>query len=259
MIRAVIFDYGGTLVQPWEPWTEVVRPKAIAAAYADLVRRGLKLSLEKFIDLNKAVFREYSELELRQNRDIPDIEKYDRLIVQLFPNHSEVWQKRTAGEANMAFWKVATTNYHPAKGARRCLTKLKAMGIKMAVVSNHHNHEALVRHLDSLGLDGFFVRIFSSSKVGFRKPDPRIFEKCLSTLKVDRSEAIYVGDSIDYDVAGARAAGMRCIRVDAGSVESTGSPHKRGSKSRLRPRPVKADFKVKTLGEIPRIVGQLNS
>ena len=49
--------------------------------------------------------------------------------------------------------------------------------------------------------------------VGAAKPDRRIFALALARLDVPASEALYVGDDEDRDVAGARAAGLEAIDV----------------------------------------------
>ena len=47
-----------------------------------------------------------------------------------------------------------------------------------------------------------------SEEVGVRKPNPNIFRICLSRLRLRRNQVIFVGDSLLYDVVGARAAGI---------------------------------------------------
>jgi len=58
--------------------------------------------------------------------------------------------------------------------------------------------------------DLFEVRVLSS-RIGFKKPDPRLFAKALAALHVAPEHALYVGDNPARDLAGARRAGMRCI------------------------------------------------
>jgi putative hydrolase of the HAD superfamily len=51
------------------------------------------------------------------------------------------------------------------------------------------------------------VAVFSS-EVGWRKPHPAIFERALDALGVAAGEALFVGDKLATDVAGAAALGM---------------------------------------------------
>jgi putative hydrolase of the HAD superfamily len=59
-------------------------------------------------------------------------------------------------------------------------------------------------------LEFFPVRIYSSS-VRYRKPHPRIFEMALSEVGVAANRALFIGDLLATDIAGAKRAGMRTI------------------------------------------------
>jgi putative hydrolase of the HAD superfamily len=61
-----------------------------------------------------------------------------------------------------------------------------------------------------------FATIVISAEVGVGKPDPRIFEIALERLGVSAADAAMVGDSLERDVRGAKAAGIRAIWIDRG-------------------------------------------
>jgi FMN phosphatase YigB (HAD superfamily) len=50
-----------------------------------------------------------------------------------------------ASQTNSVFWKEILKNYKLRANARRSLNELRGMGLKLAVVSNHRNPEALKR------------------------------------------------------------------------------------------------------------------
>jgi putative hydrolase of the HAD superfamily len=52
-----------------------------------------------------------------------------------------------------------------------------------------------------------------SSEVGFRKPDPRIFERVLEALGVAPENALFVGDRLYEDVRGAGELGMTTVQA----------------------------------------------
>jgi putative hydrolase of the HAD superfamily len=56
--------------------------------------------------------------------------------------------------------------------------------------------------------------IIDSHHVGVAKPDPAIFQLAMEKLGVRPDEAVHIGDSIRFDVAGARAAGVRPLHFD---------------------------------------------
>ena len=52
-----------------------------------------------------------------------------------------------------------------------------------------------------------------SAELGAAKPDPAIFRAALERLGAAAEDAVHVGDSVEHDVAGARAAGLEAILV----------------------------------------------
>lgn len=87
------------------------------------------------------------------------------------------------------------------------LTALKTRGLRLGVVSNFDGR--LISICKGLGLTEHFDVIVMSSRAGYAKPDPRIFRLALASLDVDPADALHVGDSMQEDVAGATAAGLR--------------------------------------------------
>jgi len=56
--------------------------------------------------------------------------------------------------------------------------------------------------------------IIVSGEFGVEKPDRRIFDEALRLGKAVASEAVFIGDSLDYDILGANKAGIRSIWVN---------------------------------------------
>ena len=245
MIRTVIFDYGDTLVRHSVPF-EILRPKAIYAIYSYFVSMGLESTFDRYNAINSSVFEAFAEIEARENRDIPDAVKYEDLVGRLFPSRSMAWRHRMARTAVRKFYEVGARYRKVARGAKPCLDELKSMGLKMAVLSNHSDQQALEHSLAQFRLESYFLRVFSSSELGVRKPDSRIFAKCLAALRTRADQTILVGDSLKNDAEGAAACGMKTILV-----EWEKSEHLQCSDA--------PDFKVDTLAAIPKIVRKLNS
>ncbi len=68
--------------------------------------------------------------------------------------------------------------------------------------------------LAASGLAPLFDVIVTSQSCGYAKPDPRILQVALGSLRVRASEAVYVGDDPATDGAAARAAGVRFVWMD---------------------------------------------
>ncbi len=214
-IKVVLFDYGGTLFKSTRPW-HLVRAEGLASAHRHLTKNGLTMSVEKFSEFGDSVFKKYQELETKEDRDISDLIKYQEIVDGLLPHLPRGTRARLALEANRAFWETATKHYLIRKGARRALAKLKSKGLRMGVVSNHHDYESLISHLEASGIRGHFEVILASEKEGVRKPNKAIFVKSLKAMRVESEHAIFVGDSPKHDIMGARGAGITAILIDDG-------------------------------------------
>lgn len=68
--------------------------------------------------------------------------------------------------------------------------------------------------LDHLGLQAFTDFIIISEEFGVAKPHPAIFQEALRRADVAAEDAIVVGDSPEFDIAGAHGAGIRAIWVN---------------------------------------------
>jgi putative hydrolase of the HAD superfamily len=90
------------------------------------------------------------------------------------------------------------------------LAQLRDHGIRLGVITNGRARLQTDK-LQSLGLAEFFDTILISEVEGVRKPDPVIFARALERCGVVASEAAFVGDNPEADIAGARAAGLLAI------------------------------------------------
>jgi putative hydrolase of the HAD superfamily len=91
------------------------------------------------------------------------------------------------------------------------LAALRAAGLRLVVVSNWD--ASLHERLAETGLAELVDGAVASAEIGAAKPEPAIFARGLELAGAAAGEAWHVGDSIDADVAGARAAGLRPVLV----------------------------------------------
>jgi putative hydrolase of the HAD superfamily len=91
------------------------------------------------------------------------------------------------------------------------LARLRAGGARLAVVSNWD--VSLHDVLERTGLRPLVDAVVISAELGVAKPDPAIFRAALDRLGAAPDGAVHVGDSLEHDVAGARAAGLEAVLV----------------------------------------------
>jgi HAD superfamily hydrolase (TIGR01509 family) len=115
-------------------------------------------------------------------------------------------------EAEHAAWSPAR---QLAATTHALLETLRDRGLLLALVSNAIDPPDLLhRDLAEFGVAQRLDAAVFSSEVGRRKPDPVIFRHALGLLGVDASEALFVGDTLATDIAGAAALGMRtCLAL----------------------------------------------
>ena len=96
--------------------------------------------------------------------------------------------------------------------AAPALVALRERGMRLVVASNWDC--SLPEWLDGAGLWDLVDGAASSAVVGEAKPSPAVFRAALGIAEVEAGEALHVGDSVDNDIEGARAAGIRAVLVD---------------------------------------------
>jgi HAD superfamily hydrolase (TIGR01509 family) len=113
---------------------------------------------------------------------------------------------------------------------------------RLAIVSNFDYTPTALGVLEREGITDLFETILVSDEVGWRKPKPLIFELALERLGVGAAEALFVGDRIDIDVAGAQGVGM-----GSAWINPEGAP--------IPPDVRPPDFEVRDLVELGPILG----
>ncbi len=104
-------------------------------------------------------------------------------------------------------------------GAMELLLELRKKGISTALGSASKN---AVTILEKLKLTDLFDAIIDGNKTTKAKPDPEVFLKAASELKVNPNDCIVFEDA-PAGVEAALAAGMKCIGI--GSIENLPNAH----------------------------------
>ncbi len=216
-MRAVVFDYGQTLVTFTFPracllrFLEDVRP--ILGPGAPDAQALLGEVLEPIEDLLPS----YGEDEVEY------LDFYERAWARV---GLAVPRETLYGllDAEQRCWDAAVT---VVADALRTLDVLRADGLRTAVASNAPFPPEMMRR--QLAVNGVAQRmdaIVFSSEVGRRKPAPELYLAALERLQVPPGDALYVGDRVLEDYEGPRRVGMRAVlcTATAGAPPDDGVP-----------------------------------
>jgi putative hydrolase of the HAD superfamily len=103
--------------------------------------------------------------------------------------------------------------------APAALRQLRERGLRLVVASNWDC--SLPEVLTDAGLAPLLDGVVTSATVGATKPDRAVFEAALEVAGCEPGQAVHVGDSLENDVAGARAAGIEPVLLDRGGGASS--------------------------------------
>jgi len=197
--EAILFDFGGTLDADGVAWKE---------RFAALVRaEAPELSGEGF---DRAFYAADDALVGAIPTDLSFRETVERLAAGL---------ARELGAPPELAARVASRfladSLERLAGSAALLATLSRR-YRLGIVSNFYGNLGAVAA--STGIARHLGVAIDSAAVGFEKPDPRIFQAALDALATSADRAVFVGDSLPRDMAGARGIGMRHVYLKPGAA-----------------------------------------
>jgi 2-haloalkanoic acid dehalogenase type II len=206
MIKAVLFDFGGTLYDysclaaaEAERLVELARsagaqddPHDILLAQRDAMRR---------------VFREYLPKPFYMHRDLfrdAVVAMLEELGVEVRAEQLEAYRQ--------AQWDRHRRDFVLRPGVVDTLKELRRRKLHVGMVSNIDDDQ-LEHLLEVADIGSLFDSIVSSEQAHACKPDRRIYELALQRAGCAAAEALFVGDTLRQDIAGANQIGMRSVLV----------------------------------------------
>jgi haloacid dehalogenase superfamily, subfamily IA, variant 3 with third motif having DD or ED/haloacid dehalogenase superfamily, subfamily IA, variant 1 with third motif having Dx(3-4)D or Dx(3-4)E len=85
---------------------------------------------------------------------------------------------------------------------------------RLGMISNFAIPECVLKLLKAGGIDTLFAVIVISGAVNRRKPHEEIFKSTLKLMNLNADEAVFVGDTIDADIEGAKAVGIKAVYIE---------------------------------------------
>ncbi len=108
------------------------------------------------------------------------------------------------------YWGTILRGMKLHDGARGFLDRMRERGVRVMLCTDL-TVQIQHRKIEALGIAGDIAGLVTSEEAGREKPAPEIFRLCLEKLGVSAAEVCCIGDSLERDVEGARAAGMQAI------------------------------------------------
>ena len=200
-IRAITLDLDDTL---WPSAPTIMRAEQRAhawlAAHAPAV--AATWTIEQLRELRMSIFNARPEL------------RHDFLRLRRMSMHAAFEQSGMSGAAAQELIERALDVFMTARNEVElypevldCLTRLS----RRFVLASLTNGNADVARI---GLGHYFKATISAHAHGASKPDPALFHIACRELACDPAEVVHVGDDIELDVRGARAAGMQVIWIN---------------------------------------------
>ena len=186
MLKAIIFDLDGTLVDSLPYHHESWR----------IFFKNNNIEENDFSEIIKE-YKGGGTLEL-MNSVFGDIYTRDEL-------------KKMSNDKEVIFRDIYKSKIYPIEGLNKFLDNLKENNILLSIGSNAIRKNVLMT-IQELGITNYFSSIICGDEVSRGKPDPEMYLKTLSNLKVSKNECIIFEDSIE-GVEAARNADIKVIGV----------------------------------------------
>jgi len=236
-IKAVLFDMFDTLMLI-EKNHEFYSP-SLMRMYRYLSSKGVEVPFEKFnstyIEIRDGLYRK-ADL----NWEEPHFNVRVAETLQKLGYNYEVTNPMVA-EATSEFCDEFMKYVRIDSDTEPVLKKLYGQ-YRLGIISNFAIPECVHKLLQTAGIEQFFDVIVVSAAVNKRKPASEIFESTLKVMGFSAFEVVFVGDTIDADVEGSKAAGMKAVYIER-------RPQKQSDK-------FLPDCIIRNLSELPSALGK---
>ncbi len=136
---------------------------------------------------------------------------------KLYENFAGYTNAEFALNMEALYWDVFLTEMTWYPGAKEFIESSIEKGIKFCIVTDLTAQIQLQKFLH-LGLQNLVHFLLSSEEAGIEKPNPYIFEMALEKLKLNPSDVIMIGDSLEKDIKGAENFGIKAYLIKDNTI-----------------------------------------
>lgn len=208
-IRAITLDLDDTL---WPSAPTITRAEQVAhawlATHAPVV--AAMWSIEQLRELRMSIFNERPDL------------RHDFLRIRRMAMHAAFERAGLSGAAAHELIARALDVFMTARNEVNLYPEVRASLARLSrrfLLASLTNGNADVARI---GIGHHFKAAISAHAHGTSKPDPALFHIACRELACDPDEVVHVGDDMELDVRGARAAGLHVIWINRANVAWAG-------------------------------------
>ncbi len=209
MIKVVLFDMGDTIInvpETYKTYDRILRAHGITRTEKEIATAHKQTLQELSLDLLPKLTDDYWP-------------RFDTLLVQKLGITQN--QEELGHAINREWWNYAETKPYP--DVLPTLRELKKRKLKLALVTNGLESD-INAVLSKINLTEFFDVKVGTDTFKAMKPDKTVFLQTLRLLNAEPAEALFIGDSLEIDYNGAKAAGFKAIIIDRNCKNKNTTP-----------------------------------
>lgn len=174
----------------------------------DLHGKGVR-SFDEFIHnyqkINLELWDHYRKGEIK--KEVLNVKRFS-LTLATFGISDEYLSESIAND----YVSISPTKNHLYPGTVEILEYLKGK-YNLHIITNGFE-EVQHRKLKNSDLNKYFTHVITSEDAGYKKPDVNIFKYALAVARAKSAESLMIGDDIEVDIQGAKAAQIDQVLVD---------------------------------------------
>jgi HAD superfamily hydrolase (TIGR01549 family) len=219
--RGILFDLFGTLVHfdsTRIPTLEVPGGRVrstLAACVSILAEAAPGVELVTFHETLRAVSDEIARDRGKSHRELPSRERFARALRRHAGPGTDL--EACAERLSLVHMEQLVAAAEAPVAHRALLARLAKIA-PLGCISNFDHAPSAHRVLERTGLAPYLRVVIVSASFGLRKPSPAIFREGVRALGVAPERSIFVGDSIEDDIRGARSVGLRAVWLNPAGV-----------------------------------------
>ena len=159
--------------------------------------------------INKGLWEEYGRGEI--DRHILHRRRFEETFIELGIDGA-LYEE--AGKVYMGYYR---THWEWIEGAKEAFDKIRSV-YDVGIITNGFAETQWMK-IEQFGFREMVDKIIISEEIGVMKPHPKIFDHATELVGLDRSDILYVGDSVSSDVKGGKAAGWKVAWYTSSSTD----------------------------------------